>query len=264
VTVGLLFKMGVAPFHWWVRDVYEGATYPVVALIGGAPKVVIALVWIRIFMGEHAALDKSWAWLVFAVGLGSMYFGHLMALAQERIRALMAYSSLAHMGFVMIALALVSQWGNQSAVFYTLGYGFTVVSFFVVLGSMQIDGRDVVLLEDLKGLAQKQPWLAFFFLCALFSLLGMPPFFGFFLKVQVLRALVQAKYYLLAVGSLVPMVIAAGYYLRAISLMYFHDFDESRTLIFVGNRMHRGYFVLVSVVLIALGIFPNVLFSILT
>lgn len=261
VTVGLLFKMGVAPFHWWVRDVYEGATYPVVALIGGAPKVVIALVWIRVFMGEYAALDESWAWIVFAVGVGSMYFGHMMALAQERIRALMAYSSLAHMGFVMIALALISQWGNQSAVFYTLGYGFTVVSVFVVLGAMQIDGRDVLLMEDLKGLSKHQPWLAFFLLCALFSLLGVPPFFGFFLKVQVLRALLQAKYYVLAVVSLIPMVIAAGYYLRAVSLMYFHDAETGQVLTFVGGRVHRSYFVLASVLLIALGVFPNIILS---
>lgn len=261
VTVGLLFKMGVVPFHWWVRDVYEGSTYPVVALIGGVPKVVIALVWVRIFIGEGNVLPESWTWVVLIAGIGSMYFGHVMALVQDRIRALLAYSSLAHMGFVMLALQLASQAGNQAAILYTWGYGFTVVSVFVVLGAMQVDGRDVMLVEDLKGLAQKQPRVALFLLCALFSLLGMPPFLGFFLKVQVLSALLKAEYYILAAVSLVPMVIAAGYYLQVVSAMYFHAYDSERSLIFVGGRGQQYYLLLAAVALLVLGMFPGWFFS---
>ena len=261
VLIALCFKLGVVPFHLWVRDVYEGGLYAAVSLIASAPKLVLVLVWSRVFFNSGLSSIKNITWVIFSIGLVSMFFGHFLALVQERIRILLAYSSLAHMGFVLLALGLMSQVGHEAAMVYTIGYTVTIASVFFMLGGMVVNGRRVVLIEDLKGLSITQPSIAFLLLLAIFSLLGLPPFAGFMLKVRVLTALIEGQYLGIAVLTLIPTVVAACYYINMIHLMYFQKGDEV-------NIIESHYSALQSILLltgglfiIGVGIFPSELFQ---
>lgn len=261
VLVSLCFKIGVVPFHLWVRDVYEGGLYFVVALIASVPKFILLVVWSRVFMPEVLATMQSVVFIIFGLGLISMFFGHLLALTQERIRVLLAYSSLAHMGFVLLALGLVSQFGNSVAMLYTLVYAFTIVSVFLILNCLQINGREMMLLDDLKGLSTSQPAVATFLFVALFSLLGLPPFAGFMFKMNLLSALVDKHYTVLAVLTIIPTVISAYYYINMIGLMYFQRADETLVVNCYVSRGQQSFLFFASVLLLAVGLFPEWLFS---
>lgn len=266
VFIAVCFKLGIVPFHWWVRDVYEGGLYTVVGLIASAPKFVLLLIWYRVFYTNEAMVFDSLiienvVWLIFSIGLLSMFYGHLLALMQERIRVLLAYSSLAHMGFVLLALGLVTQMGQKAAMLYTLGYAVTTATVFYILSGLFINGRGVVLLEDLKGLASTQPKLAFLLFIAIFSLLGLPPFAGFMLKVQVLSALIQKEHTLVAILTLIPTVIAACYYINMVHIMYFQAHDETATVEYAFTRSHALTLLLGGLFIIVVGIYPSLLFN---
>lgn len=227
VTIAFCFKLGVVPFHFWVRDVYQGGLYIVTSLISSAPKLILVVVWLRVFSLPVVDAIDQWYFIVFSLGVISLYFGHFVALVQDRIRSLLAYSSLAHMGFVLLALGLASHLGNQAAVVYTLGYSFTVFIVFLFLGCIRVHGRELDLISDLAGLSVIEPRLSLLLTIAFLSLLGMPPLVGFMLKVSVLNALVVSGQSFLAVVSMVPTAVAAYYYIQVINLMYFHEPDDN-------------------------------------
>ncbi len=261
VLIALCFKLGVVPFHLWVRDVYEGGLYAAVSLIASAPKLVLVLVWSRVFFDSELSSLKNITWIIFSIGLVSMFFGHFLALVQERIRILLAYSSLAHMGFVLLALGLMSQMGHEAAMVYTIGYTVTIALVFLVLSGMIVNGRRVVLIEDLKGLSITQPSLAFLLLIAIFSLLGLPPFAGFMLKVRVLTALIESQYLGIAVLTLIPSVVAACYYINMIHLMYFQKGNEVSIVESHYSSIQSLLLITGGVFIIGVGIYPSELFQ---
>ena len=228
VTAALCFKLGIVPFHFWVRDVYEGGSYTVVGILSATPKLVLISVWLRIFTPAVVSYIPQWSFITLSVGILSMFFGNVLALAQDRIRSLLAYSSFGHMGFVLLALVILSAPGNQAAVVYTIGYGLTIFIVLMSLGRISMGSLPCHSLEDLKGLSAVRPVLSVALAVSFLSLLGMPPFLGFMFKVNLLAALFQANQVGIALAVVVATLIGAFYYIRMIGLMYFYDVPKNR------------------------------------
>ena len=228
VTAALCFKLGIVPFHLWVRDVYEGGSYTVVAILSAMPKLVLISVWLRIFTPAIVSYIPQWSVITLTVGVLSMFFGNVLALAQDRIRSLLAYSSLGHMGIVLLALVVLSTSGNQAAVVYTIGYGLTIFIVLMSLGRVSVGSLPCLSLEDLKGLSMVHPILSVALAASFLSLLGMPPFLGFMFKMNLLASLFQANQVGMAFAVVVATLIGAFYYVRMIGLMFFYDVPSNR------------------------------------
>lgn len=263
ITISFLFKMGVVPFHFWVRDVYEGSLYVVTALISSVPKLVLVVIWLRLFSGDVVAQIGFWQMGVFSVGLLSIFFGNFLALVQERVRSLLAYASFSNMGLVLLALGMTSTEGNYAALVYVLGYLFTVMLLLLLLGCVRVKGRDLILLDDLKGMAYTYPQVAFLAALALFSLLGVPPLVGFMFKVNLVLSLLNAQYTVFAVLVVLATVLSAYYYIQMIGLMCFYPPDDNAMVqlhISVGQRL---FFYASAGILLAFGLFPQSIFALI-
>ena len=264
VTVSLCFKLGVVPFHFWVRDVYEGSLYFVTALISSLPKLVLIVVWLRIFSEHTVSVIYFWSVAVFIMGILSLFFGNLLALAQERVRSLLAYASFANMGFVLLALGMVNPIGSQAAVVYIVGYLCTVLLIFLLFGSITVKGRDLVLLDDLKGLAFTHPGTALCSSLAIFSLLGVPPLAGFMFKVNLVMSLINSNYVSFAVLVVLATVLSAYYYINLINLMYFCVADDHDSIEVHVSTLQRWAFSFFAFALMFFGLYPQGLFALVS
>lgn len=261
VTVSLCFKLGVVPFHFWVRDVYEGSLYFVTALISSLPKLVLIVIWMRIFSEHTVSVIYLWSVAVFVMGMLSLFFGNLLALSQERVRSLFAYASFANMGFVLLALGMVNSMGSQAAIVYTFGYLCTVMFMFLLFGSITVKGRHLVLLDDLKGLAFMHPRLALFLSLAIFSLLGIPPFAGFMFKVNLVMSLINSDYIVFAVLVVLATVLSAYYYINLINFMCFCVADDDDSIEVNVSMLQRWTFNFFAFALLFFGLYPQGLFA---
>ncbi len=264
VTMSLCFKLGVVPFHFWVRDVYEGSLYFVTALISSLPKLVLIVVWMRIFSEHTVSVIYLWSSAVFSMGILSLFFGNLLALAQERVRSLLAYASFANMGFVLLALGMVNSIGSQASIVYIFGYLCTVLFIFLLFGSITVKGRSLVLLDDLKGLAFTHPRLALCSSLAIFSLLGVPPLAGFMFKVNLVMSLINSNYILFAVLVVLATVLSAYYYINLINLMYFCAADDHDSMEVNDSMLHRWTFNFFAFALMFFGLYPQGLFALVS
>lgn len=262
ITVAFCFKMGLAPFHFWVRDVYEGGAYPIVATVAALPKLVMIIVWMRLFTPIIIAHLPHWSILVTMLGLLSMFGGNLLALAQERVRSLLAYSSIGHMGFVLIALTLANYSGNHAALVYTLGYLLTVAVVLLLMARLSRGETTLLLIDDLKGLSRVQPLLALLLAVSFLSLLGMPPFAGFMFKMNLLYVLMQADQAWLALSVVAATIIGAYYYINMIGLMYFYDVESSSDQLLMRSSwlLHVGMVAFI-ILLTAVGVYPEYVFN---
>lgn len=230
VVSGIGFKLGAAPFHMWIPDVYEGAPAAVTLLIGGAPKLaVFALAW-RILAEGLLPFAGDWQQMLAVLALLSMVVGNLTALVQANIRRMLAYSTIAQMGFMLLGLLSGADGGVLSAfaadaygaaLFYTFIYVLAFMGAFGVVIALSRAGYEAQMQDDFRGLARTHPWLAFFMMVFMLSLAGIPPIAGFYAKLSVLEALVAAGQVWLAIAAIVLSVIGAFYYLRIVKLMYF-------------------------------------------
>lgn len=218
--VGLGFKVATAPFHVWTPDVYEGAPSPVVALMSTAPKAATFAVLLRILF---AAAAPGWFWLVWASAVLSMCIGNIGALVQTNIKRMLAYSSIAHAGYLMIAFAATPDIGISAAMFYAASYAAMNVGAFIVISHFGSIGERYVTLEDYAGLGGRSPALAAILTIFLLSLIGIPITGGFFAKFYVFRAALGANLVGLTIIGLVNSAIAAYYYLRVIVAMYMRE-----------------------------------------
>lgn len=220
MLVGLLFKVGAVPFHMWVPDIYEGAPSPITAYLSVASKAAAFAVIIRIFLQDLSALQPIWILNIAGISVLTMALGSLVALVQKNIKRMMAYSSIAHAGFLMLGLVAGGKDGMASIMLYLLVYTFMTVGIFAVIILLN---KGVTLgepIEDFSGLAKHHPGLAFMSLIFLFSLAGIPPTGGFFAKFYVLTALVDKGHVVLAVIAVLLSAVAAWFYIRIIMLMY--------------------------------------------
>jgi NADH-quinone oxidoreductase subunit N len=235
VVAGLGFKLGAAPFHMWVPDVYQGAPTSVTLLIGGAPKFAAFAITIRLLVEGMLGLAVDWQQMFIVLGVASLAIGNLAAIAQSNLKRMLAYSTIAQMGFIVLSLAAGVVSGNtlsagnaySSAMFYLVAYVLTTLGTFGLIMFLSRQGFESEEIDDLAGLARRSPWLAGVMSVFMFSLAGVPPMVGFFAKLAVIQALVTTNvplYIVLAVVAVVFSLIGAFYYLRVVKVMWF---DES-------------------------------------
>lgn len=231
MLAGLAFKISAAPFHMWTPDVYEGAPTPVTAFFATAPKVAAMALVARLTWDAFGNIPGDWSQVLAAFAVISMFLGAVAAIGQRDIKRLMAYSSIAHMGYALVGLAAGTAEGVQAMLIYMAIYVTMNVGTFAFILSMEKDGRPVTSIDSLNSFAKKEPMKALAMLVLMFSLAGVPPMVGFFGKFYVLQAAVDADMAWLALAGAVASVIGAFYYLRIVFFMYFgkeSDGMESR------------------------------------
>ncbi len=220
VAAGLAFKVSAVPFHMWTPDVYEGAPTPVTAFFAASPKIAAMALFLRTFLVPFAEITDSWQQIVVFISVASMILGAVAAIGQTNIKRLMAYSSIGHMGYALVGLAAGGQEGVQGVLIYLAIYLVTTVGVFVCILSMRRSDGMVEQIDDLAGLSRTHPYMAYILMALMFSLMGVPPFAGFFGKFYVFLAAVESGLYALAVIGVVTSVIAGYYYLRIIKVMF--------------------------------------------
>ncbi len=223
LLVGLAFKVSAVPFHMWTPDVYEGAPTPVTAFFSAAPKLAAMALLVRAVLSGFPGIAVQWQQIIVFLSIASMLLGAFAAIGQSNIKRLMAYSSIGHIGFVLVGLAANSPEGIQGVLVYLAIYLVMTLGAFACILAMRRDGEMVEEIEELAGLAQTNLPLAFVFAMLLFSLAGVPPLAGFFAKFYVFASAIKAELYMLAVIGMLATVIAAYYYLRIVKIMFFDD-----------------------------------------
>jgi len=225
IVAGLLFKLGAVPFHMWVPDVYDGAPASVTLFIASAPKIAAFCITIRVLVEGMPSVAVDWQSILVVVSILSMFGGNLLAIAQKNIKRMLAYSSIAHIGYTLLGLIAGPDAinGYSAAMFYIATYVIVAMGAFGVITIMSSEGVELDKLEDYRGLNARNPWLAFLMLILMFSMAGIPPTVGFFAKLGLLEALVDANYVWLAVLSLIFAIVGAYYYLRVVMYMYFEE-----------------------------------------
>lgn len=260
VLAGLLFKFGAVPFHMWVPDVYQGAPTPVTLFIASAPKVAAFAITMRVLTEALPSLQVDWVHLLMVASILSMFLGNVLAIAQTNLKRMLAYSSIAHIGYTLLGIIAgpYSAQGYSASMFYIVTYVMVATGAFAVIVLMSGQGIDLEKLTDYRGLNARNPWLAFMMLLLLFSMAGVPPTVGFFAKLGLLEALVQAGDTWLAVLALVFALIGAYYYLRVVMLMYFEEPTEENIgqPVLVSNELMTAITLNGSAVLV-LGLLPS-------
>ena len=220
VVAGTAFKLGVVPFHMWIPDVYHGAATPVTLFIGAAPKIAAFAFALRLLAGGLQAMATDWGQMLAVLAVGSLLVGNVIAIAQANLKRMLAYSTISHMGFLVMGLLAGNDNGYSSAMFYVIAYVIMTLAVFGLILLLTRAGFEAEALDDWKGLNQKSKWYAFLMLIVMFSLAGIPPTLGFFAKLSVLQAAWQAGWGPLVVFAVLMSVIGAYYYLRIVKLMY--------------------------------------------
>jgi NADH-quinone oxidoreductase subunit N len=255
--VGLGFKVSAAPFQIWAPDVYQGAPVPVAAFLSAGPKAAAFAVFLRIFMTALEPIGSGWEPLVWGAALLSMTVGNFAALLQTNIKRMLAYSSIAHAGYVLVALTARSDVGIAAAMFYLAGYAFMNVGAFAAVSSLAGKGERYTAIDDFAGLGQKQPMTAAMFSIFLLSLIGVPLTCGFFGKFYIFKAAMESHLVWLTVLGLLNSAVGAYYYLRVLVVMYMKEPSEATVN---AEPLTPGLslaLILPALGTLALGIFPS-------
>jgi len=262
IIVGLLFKLGTVPFHMWVPDVYDGAPTCMTLFIACAPKIATFCVLMRILGGALSVSTVEWQQILVVISILSMFAGNLLAIAQTSVKRMLAYSSIAHMGYVLLGVIAgpVTPLGYSAAMFYMVTYVIVAAGAFALMALLSRDGRSFDHLDDFRGLNARNPWIAFMMLLLMFSMAGVPPLVGFFAKLGLLEVLVQAHYVWLASLALLFAIIGAYYYLRVVMLMYFEEpLPDAAAVKLVIDRSGMAALAINSFAALLLGLFPSAL-----
>ena len=262
VVSGIAFKLGVVPYHMWVPDVYHGAPTPVTLLIGTAPKLAAFAFTLRVLAGALKGLEFDWQGMLIVLSLLSMGLGNLIAIAQANIKRMLAYSTIANMGFMLMGFLAADLNGYSAAMFYVVAYVLTSLASFGVVLLLSREGFEADRLDDFKGLKQRSPWWAFVMLIVMFSLAGVPPTLGFYAKFAVIEAAVNQGFVWLAVAAVLTSVVGAFYYLRVVKLMYFDDPVDTSPIVAPGDA--RALLSANGIALLVFGILPQYLMGLCT
>lgn len=268
VVAGLAFKLGVVPFHMWVPDVYQGAPTAVTLLLGGAPKLAAFAISIRLLVEGLFPLAFDWQQMIMVLAVLSMAIGNITAIVQTNLKRMLAYSTIAQMGFMLLGMLSgvvdgnVSGAGNaySSSLFYSVTYVLTTLGTFGAIMLLARSGFEAESIDDFKGLNQRSPWFAFVMLIFMFSLAGIPPTVGFYAKLAVLQAVLSTGQVWLAVVAVLLSLIGAFYYLRVVKAMYFDDPVDTAQI--VATKEMRVTLSLNGVAVLALGILPGPLMAV--
>lgn len=226
IVAGISFKLSAAPFHMWAPDVYQGAPTAVVLFIGAAPKLAAFGFVMRLLVEGMGAMVADWQGMLVILAVMSMMIGNLAAIAQTNIKRMLAYSTISHMGFMLLGFIAADENGYSSSMFYIVVYILMTLGTFGMIMLLSREGFEADKLDDFKGLNRRNPWYAFITLLLMFSMAGIPPTVGIYAKLSVLQAVLSAGYIWLAVVAVLFSLIGAFYYLRIVKLMYF---DEPET-----------------------------------
>jgi NADH-quinone oxidoreductase subunit N len=259
LIVGISFKFGAVPFHMWLPDVYQGARTPVTLYIATAPKLAALALFLRILVDGLGGLHDTWASMILVVAVFSLLVGNFVAIAQSNIKRMLGYSTIAHVGFILLALFCGTDQGNAAALFYTLTYIVAAAGAFGMIILLSRRGYEAENLADFKGLNARSPWFAMLMMFLMFSMAGVPPFVGFFGKLNVISAVVDSGNTGLAVLMVLASVVGAYYYLRVIWYMYFEPAEDKAVL--QAGTDTRVVLSLNSLAVLALGIVPGSLLA---
>ncbi|HEY2863741.1 MAG TPA: NADH-quinone oxidoreductase subunit NuoN [Casimicrobiaceae bacterium] len=255
VVSAIAFKLGAVPYHMWVPDVYEGAPTAMTLFVGSAPELAAFGFMTRLLVGSLAALAFDWQGMLLILSLLSMIAGNVIAISQTNIKRMLAYSTIANMGYMLMGFLAANINGYSAAMFYMITYVLTTLVSFGVVLLLSRAGFEADQLDDFKGLNQRSPWFAFLMLLAMFSLAGIPPTVGFYAKFAVLEAAVDVGLVWLAVVAVIASLIGAFYYLRIVKLMYFDDPVDTAPL--EARSDTRALLSINGLALLLLGIFPQ-------
>src|SRR3954451_23383670 len=255
--VGLAFKVSASPFQIWAPDVYQGAPTPVTAFLSAGPKAAAFAVFLRIFMTSFEPIGRSWEPLVWISAMLSMTIGNFAALQQSNIKRMLAYSSIAHAGYVLVALTARSEIGTAAAMFYLVAYAFMNIGAFAAVGVLTGKGERLQSIDDFKGLGAKQPLTAAMLTIFLLSLIGVPLTGGFFGKFYIFKAALESHLVWLTILGLLNSAVAAYYYLRILVMMYMHEPSEATNKVEPLSLGLRLALILPAIGTLALGIFPS-------
>jgi len=267
IVAGLSFKLGAAPFHMWIPDIYEGSPTAVTLLIAGGPKVAAFALFLRVLVEGLLPLAADWQNMLVVLAVASLAIGNLTAIVQTNLKRMLAYSTISHMGFVLLGMlsGVVANKVDGAAdaysasMFYSVTYLLTTLGTFGLVLLRTSKGFEAETLEDLKGMSRRNPWFAFLMLVMMFSLSGIPPMVGFYAKLAVLEAVIKTGMTWLAVVAVLFSLIGAFYYLRVVKLMYFDEPVANEPM--EASAGLRGMLSLNGVAVILLGIFPAALMN---
>ena len=266
IVAGLGFKLGAVPFHMWVPDVYQGAPTAVTLLIGGAPKLAAFAITIRLLVEGMLGLAVDWQQMLVVLSVGSMLLGNVVAIAQTNLKRMLAYSSIAQMGFMLLGLCSGVVYGNTvsagnsyaSSMFYIVTYVLTTLGTFGMIMLLSRQGFEAEQIDDLKGLGRRSPWFALVMTIFMLSLAGLPPTVGFYAKLSVLQSLVSTNvegYLWLAIAAVLLSLVGAYYYLRVIKVMYFDEPVDTSPIVSSGDV--RAVLSLNGAAVLLFGILPS-------
>ncbi len=259
IILGIAFKLGAVPFHMWMPDVYHGSPTSVTLYLATAPKVAAFAMMYRLLVDGLSGIHADWQMILIILSVLSMVFGNIIAIAQTNIKRMLAYSTISHVGFILMGILTGTSNGYAASMFYVIAYAFMSLGAFGMIALMSRAGFEADNLDDYKGLNQKSPWFAFVMLAVMFSMAGVPPFWGFWAKLSVLQEAVNSGLIWLAVVGVVTSIIGAFYYLRIIKLMYFDKpTDEIPLQASMDLRLTLS---LNALIILAAGIFPTAIAS---
>ena len=255
LIVGIAFKFGAVPFHMWLPDVYQGARTPVTAYLASAPKLAAFALLFRILIDGLGGLHETWSTMIMFLGVLSILVGNFVAIVQTNIKRMLGYSTIAHVGFILLAFYTGTSNGYASALFYALTYVVMAAGAFGIIIVLSRRGYDAELLSDFKGLNARSPWFALMMLFLMFSMAGVPPFVGFLSKLYVISAVLDVGGIGLAILMVLASVIGAYYYLKVIWYMYFEEGEDQAVL--QASPDTRAILSLNALAVLVLGIVPG-------
>ena len=257
ITASLCFKFGAAPFHIWVPDIYQGSLISTTILLSTLPKIAVFIVFLKLYFIPFMALEYVWSDILIFIGIASIIIGSIFALTQENIKRLLAYSAISNIGFIILAMALVSNDGLHASLYYTVVYSFTALASFGVITHITSNSHGIEDISDLAGLSKTHPYFATLILITMLSSAGIPPLIGFHAKLMVIQALINNSYILLSIIVVLMTVVSAYYYLRVIKTVYFEEREN-----LISTYTSSNILLSINVVLLlGLGVFPFVLFD---
>ncbi len=256
IVAGLAFKLGAVPFHMWLPDVYHGAPTAVTLFIGSAPKIAAFGMVIRLLVQGLEPLIEQWQTLLMIMAILSMAVGNIVAIAQLNLKRMLAYSTIAHVGYFLMGIISGTDAGYAASMYYILIYALMTLASFGMIVFLSRAGFESDNISDFKGLARRSPWYAAMTLFTMMSLAGVPPFIGFWPKLEVIMAAINGGFLNMAIFAVVMSLIGAFYYLRIIKVMYFEDAEETMKPIVVASDV-RLLMIMNGLAMLGLGLVPG-------
>ncbi|NVJ58905.1 MAG: NADH-quinone oxidoreductase subunit NuoN [Gammaproteobacteria bacterium] len=259
IVAGVAFKLGLVPFHMWLPDVYQGSPTAITTFIASAPKIAVFGLTVRLLVETFSDLTEAWQPLILVAGVLSIAIGNLVAIAQTDLKRLLAYSGIAHMGYMILGIYAGGSVGHSAAMYYVITYALMTTAGFGLIIFLSRESYIYETLDEIKGLGRKNPWYGLMMSFVMLSMAGIPPFIGFWPKLEIFRSLVLNGYWQLAVFAVIFSVVGLFYYLRVIKLIYFdapeHEFQ------FVRSRSIRFAITFNCLALLLFGLVPDTIYQ---